>query len=375
MRSLQRLTALLLILCLCIANVSASGITNESQYCSACQSTIGSAAKVSHTFTYGAWKSYSAYQHNRSKDCKLCNYGSMDYYNHADNTGDGLCDDCGYVMSVTVTWDAAANGGTINGTGSVTTTAATGRVAAPPTQIPVKVGHTFLDWYTANGALYSSVTITAAQTFYAKFTADTYTVTFDPGEGTTETATKEVTYGETYGELPVPVLGGYQFDGWFTEAEGGTQITADMQADINEDRTLYAHWTRVVSFSVTVPASLPVIVDENGSVHTADASIINHSTGDVQVTAVSLSAMNGWTIAPYTMNAARQKVDANRIGFSIRDVQTVSTGEQEDLSLPNAWQIAEGGTLDLAYDAIVTALSQPVSDLDVLSVIFILDWA
>ena len=53
----------------------------------------------------------------------------------------------------------------------------------------------------------------------------------------------------------------------------------------------------------------------------------------------------------------------------------MTTGETEKLSLPNTWEIAEGSSLDLSYDAVVSALSQPVSDLDVLSVIFILEWA
>ena len=348
-----------------------------SQYCSSCSSTIGSSSTEAHTYTYGDWRQYGAYQHCRTWNCVPCNYGGMDYYVHNDSTGDGLCDTCGYVLSVTVTWDAATNGGTVNGESSVTTTAATGAAATAPSYTPVKTGHTFKGWYTdsSDGALYSTVTISSAQTFYAQFTAATYTISFDPGEGSTETTTKTVTYGDSYGELPLPVRGGYNFDGWFTEETGGTQITADTPVDITANQTLYAQWTRLVSFSVTVPAALPIVVDEDGVAHTTAASIINNSTGDVKVSSVSLSALNNWSIAPYSMNTARQKVDANRIGFSIQDAQTTSSGSSETLAMPSAWQIAEGSSLALAYDAVITALSQPVSDLNVLSVIFILEWA
>ena len=145
--------------------------------------------------------------------------------------------------------------------------------------------------------------------------------------------------------------------------------------EITENQTLYAHWTRLVSFSVTVPAVLPLVMDEDGGIHTAAASIVNNSTGAVKVSSVSLTAQNGWSIAPYAMNAARQKVDSKQIGFRLQDADTVSTGSSESLTIPSAWQAAEGSSLSLTYDAVVTALSQPVTELNVLSVIFVLEWA
>ncbi len=45
------------------------------------------------------------------------------------------------------------------------------------------------------------------------------TVTFDPNGGTVDKETKEVIYGSTYGELPIPTREGYTFDGWYTESE------------------------------------------------------------------------------------------------------------------------------------------------------------
>ena len=55
---------------------------------------------------------------------------------------------------------------------------------------------------------------------------------------------RKVPWGRAYGELPVLSREGYTFDGWFTEAEGGTQIQAtDIMPENNEEQTLYAHWT------------------------------------------------------------------------------------------------------------------------------------
>ena len=72
-----------------------------------------------------------------------------------------------------------------------------------------------------------------------------YTVTFDVNGGDAlAEPTKTVYYGGTYGELPVPTKEYYTFDGWFTEAESGTEVTADTIVDTTEEVTVYAHWTQ-----------------------------------------------------------------------------------------------------------------------------------
>ena len=52
-------------------------------------------------------------------------------------------------------------------------------------------------------------------------------------------AQKTMSYGETYGDLPVPALGTTPFLGWFTDPYGGTQITASSPYTTSY---LYAHW-------------------------------------------------------------------------------------------------------------------------------------
>ena len=55
-----------------------------------------------------------------------------------------------------------------------------------------------------------------------------------------------MTYGSTYGELPTPTLDGYTFAGWFTQSDGGTQVTKDTVVTTAKDHKLYAHWTQNV---------------------------------------------------------------------------------------------------------------------------------
>ena len=344
----------------------------RSKTCSGCGASTYDYAD--HSYSYGSWVSDSETQHKRSKTCSACGDSSYEYADHTDANGDGKCDDCGATVSLTIKWDAGTNGGTIDGKASITTTGKPNATATAPTSTPVKAGHAFKGWYTSasGGSLYNTVTITAAKTFYAQFTANSYTLTWDLGNGTTE-ETKQ-TYGEKLTLPTEPTRKNAEFLGWFTEANGGTQVDANTIYKTDGDSTYYAHWEITEVFSVTVPVTLPLVVDEGGEVHVGAAEIINASTGDVIVSSVSISTKNGWQLVPYTTDMAHAKVDAKQLGFKINDSVTTKTGDAETFSLTSPWTIAENGKLPLSYDAVVSAVSQPVTEQDVLSVVFVLEW-
>ena len=344
----------------------------RSKTCSGCGASTYDYAD--HSYSYGSWVSDNETQHKRSKTCSACGDSSYEYADHTDANGDGKCDDCGATVSLTITWDAGTNGGTIDGKASITTTGKPNATATAPTSTPVKAGHAFKGWYTSasGGSLYNTVTITAAKTFYAQFAANSYTLTWDLGNGTTE-ETKQ-TYGEKLTLPTEPTRKNAEFLGWFTEANGGTQVDANTIYKTDADSTYYAHWEITEVFSVTVPVTLPLIVDEGGEVHVGAAEIINASTGDVIVSSVSISTKNGWQLVPYTTDMAHAKVDAKQLGFKINDSVTTKTGDAETFSLTSPWTIAENGKLPLSYDAVVSAVSQPVTEQDVLSVVFVLEW-
>ena len=328
-----------------------------------------------HSFTYGKWSSVSDTQHKRTKTCSVCKATANEYADHVDANGDGKCDDCGANVALIVTWDAASNGGTVGGKNSVTTSVAPNQTAVAPGYTPVKAGHTFSGWYTekTNGTLYSTVTITAARTFYAQFAPAEYQITWDLGTGKTETT--DQTYGEKLNLPTEPTRKGYAFLGWFTQETGGTQVDGNTVFKEVASTTYYAHWEEATVFSVVVPAVLPVTVDQNGKVYVSNAEIVNHSTAAVQVSSVTLTAENGWTLVPYASDMSHAKVDSNQIGFSIRDQKTTKTGDSEVFTLSSPWQIAEEESLTLSYDAVVSALSQPVTNANILSVLFVVEWA
>ncbi len=147
------------------------------------------------------------------------------------------------VVEVTVTLNY--NGGTPAEPATVTVEVG-GEIELPE---PTKTGYTFDGWYTAaeggtkveNGDTWTDEEVTA---LYARWTAATYTVTFELDGGTLDPATEQYTFGEGLDELPTPTKEGFTFDGWYTAAEDGTKVES-IGADETGDKTLYAKWTAV----------------------------------------------------------------------------------------------------------------------------------
>ncbi len=77
---------------------------------------------------------------------------------------------------------------------------------------------------------------------YAQWEANKYIVFFDAMGGTCDESSREIAYGAKYGTLPTPEYPGYKFEGWYTEAEGGTKITTSTVFKGAENTTLYARW-------------------------------------------------------------------------------------------------------------------------------------
>ena len=111
-----------------------------------------------------------------------------------------------------------------------------------------RTGYSFDGWFTATSGgsqitSASTVSITATQTLYAQWTAKTYTVNFNGNGGTASKSSMTVTYDSKYGTLPTASRTGYSFDGWFTAASGGTEVTSSSTVSITATQTLYAQWT------------------------------------------------------------------------------------------------------------------------------------
>ena len=80
---------------------------------------------------------------------------------------------------------------------------------------------------------------------YISASGNEYIVTLDANGGTVGSEIMNVVYGSAYGEIVIPVRDGYKFIGWYTEAVGGTLVSANTLVSILGDHTLYAHWEAV----------------------------------------------------------------------------------------------------------------------------------
>ena len=118
---------------------------------------------------------------------------------------------------------------------------------------PTRRGYTFGGWYTTKALttpVKSSTKVTTAggHTLYAKWTANTYTVTLDANGGTVTPATLSVVYDGKYGDgyndsLPSAKRDGYTFTGWYTAKIGGLKVEPFHLISKAYDHTIYACWT------------------------------------------------------------------------------------------------------------------------------------
>lgn len=119
-----------------------------------------------------------------------------------------------------------------------------------------------------------------------------HTVNFNANGGSVSTTYKQVTAGETYGDLPTPTRSGYTFDGWYTATNGGTKITSSTTVDLSSDQiTLYAHWSS---------STLIITFDANGGlVSPAQKTISAGSTyGELPYPTNGDLGFEGWYTAP-----------------------------------------------------------------------------
>lgn len=105
-------------------------------------------------------------------------------------------------------------------------------------------GYTFGGWY--NGSTkYSGGkwTTDSNVTLTAKWTANTYTVTLNPGVGSVSTTSKQVTYGQNY-TLPVPTNSYGVFAGWLCDGEAVTDSSGHSLAPWTylENKTFTVDW-------------------------------------------------------------------------------------------------------------------------------------
>lgn len=116
---------------------------------------------------------------------------------------------------------------------------------------PTKEGCEFSHWSIESGnSVLSGNTLTMGTedtNLKAIFIIVDYVLTFNANGGSVNPGTKEITYQEAYGELPIPTREAYSFIGWYTELTGGNKVTSSTNVSVLSDHTVYAHWVKTIT--------------------------------------------------------------------------------------------------------------------------------
>ena len=170
--------------------------------------------------------------------------------------------------------------------------------------------------------------------------------------------------------------------------DGGSGSTP-VYLSSTEDGTLDGD-PSATAMSVTVPTALPMAMSQTGDVTTADnCKIINNSYGAVRVKSVNITAENGWRLTAFgdKSTLASEKVDSNKLGFALSigggaQVMTDTSDESTQMliSAPISGFYMSGvgnqnsNTVAVEYDAIVTPLSNAVTNANIANVVFVIEW-
>lgn len=171
---------------------------------------------------------------------------------------------------------------------------------------PTKTGYTFGGWYTdpSYGTAYSGGMATMpafSGTLYAKWTLDTYTITYNGVDSVDSSWRTEYTVNTDSFQLPQPTKTGYTFTGW----TGSNGETASMEVTVSlgttGNLTYTANWTPIT-----------YTVQFEGGTGT------NGSTGSLTCTydqSQSLPA-SGFTMVGYTFSGWNTKPDGTGTSYS-----------------------------------------------------------
>ena len=191
------------------------------------------ASTAEYSYTFAGW--FTATSGGTQISSTTTVTGNVTYYAHWTATK----------RSYTATFNG--NGGSTPSPSSITKEYNTALGTLPTC---TRTGYTFLGWYTASsgGTKISTTTVVTKDiTYYAQWSINSYTLTFNPNGGTVTPTSKDLEYNSAYGTLPTPTRASdeqytYTFAGWYTAATGGTQVTATTKMAA-KDTTVYAHWT------------------------------------------------------------------------------------------------------------------------------------
>ena len=256
-------------------------------------------------------------------------------------------------MSKTYSVTLNTNGGTIK-SGNVTNYSY-GEGAALPTDVE-KSGYTFAGWYDNEELTGSTVTAISDteygdKTYYAKWTANTYSVKLHLNGGNLADGVSDIT-AYTYGnsiELPDRseiVRSGYMFSGWYADEGFKDGPYTEISSTDSGNKEFYARWTM---YNIPNTHAITVIDPANGSLK------VNPSNGSAgTLITVTATPDKGYELAYITVDGER--ITGSTFRMPDHDV-TVSA-----LFVPVSFPFTDVKGGDWFYDAVAYVYANGLMD-------------
>ena len=256
-------------------------------------------------------------------------------------------------MANTYTVEFEPNGGTING--SYVTNYTYGQGAELPTDVE-KSGYTFAGWYENDRFEGSAVTAISDteygdKTYYAKWTANTYSVKLHLNGGNLADGVSDIT-AYTYGnsiELPDRseiVRSGYMFSGWYADEGFKDGPYTEISSTDSGNKEFYARWTM---YNIPNTHAITVMDPANGSLK------VNPSNGSAgTLITVTATPDEGYELAYITVDGER--ITGSTFRMPDHDV-TVSA-----LFVPVSFPFTDVKSGDWFYDAVAYVYANGLMD-------------
>ena len=221
---------------------------------------------------------------------------------------------------------------------------------------PTRNGYTFVNWQDESNVVwdFANDSIIEAMTLYATWSPVTYSLTFENLQGSTQSNPGTYNIETSTITLTNPsAREGYNFSGWFTALEGGSQVTV-IALGSTGNLALYARWESVVkqatidkynttAFTTAISDGLLVVGTGNNNISIANnglatiqvyyyknasttTSIFNNSAGEIRLYGgsgnggqLTITVSAGYLITSITVNTSTNG------GFSINGGTTNTT--------------------------------------------------
>ena len=169
----------------------------------------------------------------------------------------------------------------------------------------------------------------------------TYNVTFD-GNGGTPSVDSMTTTGQKLASLPsASRIGSYRFDGWYTAANGGTEITTS--TTFSADTTVYAHWTYVgkddqpgTFYTINVTAGKGGTISPSGSVRVREGGSLTLTITPDKGYVVSSVKIDGKSVGAVKSYTLTNVMGSHAITVTFRKAGSPVSGDSGGLPLWNA---------------------------------------